>query len=83
MKAGEALPRTYSREEPLRYLQYCRRKYRETIGALSVEQAYRLCLFLRGELLFAELLLYSMRHVHEYAAQPHMFLGQWAGISTR
>jgi hypothetical protein len=69
MKAGEVLPRTYTREELLSYLQYCRRKYRETIGALSFEQAYRLRLFPWGELPFAELLLYNMRHVQEYAAQ--------------
>jgi hypothetical protein len=42
MKAGEVLPRTYTREELLGYLQCCRRKCQETIGALSVEQAYRL-----------------------------------------
>ena len=45
MDAGEVLPRTYTREELLGYLEYCRRKCQETIGALSHEQAYRLCRF--------------------------------------
>jgi hypothetical protein len=83
MEAGEILPRTYTREELLGYLDYCRRKCQETIGALSNEQAYRLCRFAWGELSFAELQLYSLRHVQEHAAQLHMFLGQRAGKSTR
>ena len=35
MEAGESLPRTYTREELLRYREYCRRKCQETIVALS------------------------------------------------
>lgn len=76
MNAGEVLPRTYTREELLHYLEYCRRRCQETIGALTDEQAYRMCRFPWGELPFAELLLYTMRHVQEHAAQLHMFLGQ-------
>ena len=76
MNAGEVLPRTYTREELLHYLEYCRRRCQETIGALTDEQAYRVCRFPWGELPFAELLLYTMRHVQEHAAQLHMFLGQ-------
>ena len=82
MNAGEALPRTYTREELLHYLEYCRRRCQETIGALTDEQAERLCWFPWGELPFAELLLYSMRHVQEHAAQLHMFLGQQTGKSA-
>jgi len=82
MEAGEVLPRTYTREELLRYLEDCRRKCQATIGALSNEQADRLCRFAWGELPFAELLLYTMRHVQEHAAQLLMFLGQQAGEST-
>jgi uncharacterized damage-inducible protein DinB len=76
MEAGEVLPRTYSREELLGYLDHCRQRCQETIDALSVEEAYRLCQFPWGELPFAELLLYTMRHVQEHAAQLLMFLGQ-------
>ena len=79
MDADEVLPRVYTREELLSYLEYCRRKCQETIGALSTEQAYRLCRFSWGELPFAELQLYNLRHVQEHGAQLHLFLGQQAG----
>jgi len=82
MNEGESLPRTYTREELLRYLKYCRRKCQETIGAMSNEQASRLCRFGWGELSFAELQLYNLRHVMEHGAQLRMFLGQQAGKST-
>jgi DinB family protein len=83
MESGEVLPRTYTRAELLGYLEYCRRKCQETIGALSTEQAYRLCRFTWGELPFAELQLYSLRHVQEHGAHLRMFLGQQAGKSTQ
>lgn len=83
MQAGEVLPRTYTRAELLGYLEHCRRHCRETIDALSTEQANRLCQFPWGELPFAELQLYNLRHVQEHAAQLHLFLGQQSGKSTR
>ena len=83
MEAGEALPRIYTRSELLGYLEYCRGKCQETIAALSTEQASRLCRFAWGELTFAELQLYNLRHVQEHGAQLRMFLGQQAGKSTR
>lgn len=82
MEAGETLPRTYTRQELLDYLESCRRKCQETIGGLSTNQAYRLCRFPWGELPFGELLMYTMRHVQEHGAQLHMFLGQQARKST-
>ena len=82
MEANESLPRTYAREELLGYLEFCRQRCRETIETLTVEEAQRLCRFPWGELPYAELLLYTMRHVQEHAAQLHMFLGQQAGQST-
>jgi len=82
MEADEVLPRTYTREELLHYLEFCRGKCQETISALSNEQAYRLCRFAWGELPFAELQLYSLRHVQEHGAQLRMFLGQQAGKSA-
>jgi len=75
MEANEVLPRTYTREELLGYLKSCRQKCQETIADLSVEQAYRVCRFPWGEVPFAELLLYTMRHVQEHAAQLHLLLG--------
>lgn len=78
MEANEVLPRVYTREELLGYLKTCRQKYRQTILELSTEQAYRVCRFPWGELPFAELLLYTMRHVQEHTAQLHLFLGNHA-----
>jgi hypothetical protein len=82
MEAGEALPRVYTRAELLRYLDICRHRCRETIGALTAEQAARLCRFSWGELSFAELQLYNLRHVQEHGAHLGMFLGQQAGQAT-
>ncbi len=76
MEANETLPRTYTRAELLGYLEICRQRCQETISSLTVEQAYRVCRFPWGELPFAELLLYTMRHVQEHAVQLHLFLGQ-------
>ena len=78
MQAGETLPRTYTRAELLGYLADCRQRCQATIETLSQEEAYRLCKFPWGEVPFAELLLYTMRHVQEHAGQLHMFLGQQA-----
>ncbi len=78
MEAGETLPRTYSRDELLGYLESCRDKCRETIMKLTPEGARRPCRFPWGELPYGELLLYNLRHVQEHAAQLHLFLGQRA-----
>lgn len=76
MEDGEVLPRVYSKAELTGYLEYCRRKTQETILSLTTEQAARLCRFPWGEVPYGELLLYSLRHVQEHAAQLHLFLGQ-------
>lgn len=78
MQAGETLPRVYTREELLGYLALCRQRCQATIDALTQEEAYRLCKFPWGEVPFAELQLYSLRHVQEHAGQLQMFLGQQA-----
>lgn len=78
MEAGESLPRTYTREELLGYLDDCRQRCRETISGMTPEQANRLCHFPWGEVPFAELQLYNLRHVQEHGAQLRMFLGQQA-----
>jgi hypothetical protein len=82
MEANETLPRVYKREELLGYLDYCRQRCQETICGLSVEAARRLCRFSWGEVTFAELQLYNLRHVQEHGAQLRMFLGQRAGKSA-
>lgn len=76
MEANETLPRVYSREELLGYWALCRERCEATVLGLSAEQAQRLCRFAWGEVPFAELQLYTMRHVQEHAAQLHLFLGQ-------
>ena len=82
MEAGEVLPRLYTRDELLGYLAECRRRCEATIAALTPDAAQRLCRFPWGELPFAELQLYSLRHVQEHAAQLNLFLGQQAGASV-
>jgi hypothetical protein len=82
MDEGEVLPRTYSRQQLLDYLQHCRQRCRETIEAMTPEQANQLCRFPWGEIPYAELQLYNLRHVQEHAAQLHLFLGQHAGKSS-
>jgi hypothetical protein len=51
------------------------------IEALTDETAQRRCRFPWGELSFAELQLYNMRHIQEHAAQLNLFLGQ-NGVSA-
>jgi hypothetical protein len=82
MEADETLPRTYTRAELLGYLDHCRRQCHAVIGALTQEDAYRMCSFGWGEVPFGELMLYVMRHVQEHAAQLHLFLGRQAEQSS-
>lgn len=83
MEPNETLPRTYTRDELLGYLAYCRERCREIITGMTAEQANRLCRFPWGELPFAELQLYNLRHMQEHGAQLRMFLGQQARQPTR
>lgn len=90
MQDGETLPRVYTRAELLGYLQLCRQRCRETVLAMTTEQARRNCRFPWGELPFAELQLYSLRHVQEHGAQLRLFLGQqrgqaasWVGLPSK
>ena len=71
----------FSRDELLTYLEHGRAKCRETIDNLSGQSAERVCVFTWGEVIFAALLLYNLRHVQEHAAQLSMLLGQNTGWS--
>jgi hypothetical protein len=73
---GPMPERAYTKDELQAYLDDCRRKCQATIEALTGEAAHRRCQFPWGEVTFAELLLYNMRHVQECAAQLSLFLGQ-------
>ena len=76
------LARPYSRDELQTYLDHCRQKCRATFEALTDEKANQRCEFPWGEeVSFAELQLYSMRHVQEHAAQLSLHLGQ-KGVSA-
>lgn len=79
--AGIIPEKPYPREELLAYLRYCRAKCQSTLAALIDESAQRRCRFGWGEVSFAELQLYSMRHVQEHATQLSLFLGQ-QGVSA-
>ncbi|MFN2137794.1 MAG: DinB family protein, partial [Candidatus Promineifilaceae bacterium] len=79
---GPLPEKPYTKEELLAYLDTCRKKCRSTILETSDEEARRPCSFGWGEVSFFELLLYTMRHVQEHAAQLSLFLGQQAGPDT-
>lgn len=69
-------PVPYTKEETKVYLKYCRQKCHDTIFALTPESAGRVCDFPWGQMTFAELLLYSMRHVQHHTAQLNLILRQ-------
>jgi uncharacterized damage-inducible protein DinB len=77
--AGLYPERPYTRDELQAYLDHGRQKCRATLEALTDEQAGQQCKFHVGEMSFAELLVYTMRHVQEHASQLAMILGQRTG----
>ena len=79
--AGIIPDKPFSRDELLTYLEHGRAKCRETIESLTGQMAERVCVFPWGEVTFAALLLYNLRHVQEHAAQLGMLLGQKTGWS--
>jgi uncharacterized damage-inducible protein DinB len=76
---GPLPERPYTKDELQAYLDYGRNKCQATIEALTDEAAQRHCRFGWGEVSFAELLLYNMRHVQEHASQLSLMLGQKVG----
>ena len=73
---GPLPERPYTKDQLQAYLEDCRRKCQATIESTTDEEAQRLCQFGWGEVSFAELLLYTMRHVAGHAAQLNLMLGQ-------
>jgi hypothetical protein len=73
---GPIPERPYTKEELQAYLHDCRNRCRATIETMTDEEAQRRCRFGWGEVSFAELLLYNMRHVQGHAAQLNLLLGQ-------
>jgi hypothetical protein len=76
---GRLPERPYSKDALLAYLEHGRAKCRRTIEALTDEQANRRFSFSWGEVSFAELLLYNMRHVQDHAGEVSCLLGQALG----
>jgi len=76
---GPVPEKPYTKDELQAYLDGCRKKCQATIEAMTDEEAQRRCRFGWGEVSFAELLLYTMRHVVGHAAQLNLFLGQQTG----
>jgi hypothetical protein len=74
--AGLLPERPYAKNELLEYLSHCRSKCRATIEALTAERADRRLHVRWGDITFAELLLYNMRHVQHHAAQLNLLLRQ-------
>jgi hypothetical protein len=75
----------YTKEELHAYLVNLRQRCQATIAGLSDEQAHQEVTFpwIAGHpISFFELLLYTMRHVQEHAAQLNLFLGQNATEET-
>ena len=78
---GPIPERPYMKDELQAYLNDCRQKCQATIEALTEEAAQRRCRFGWGEVSFAELLFYNMRHVVGHAAQLNLLLGQKTGLA--
>lgn len=78
---GPVPERAYTKVELLGYLERGRRECQATIETLTDEATQRVCRFGWGEVSFAELLLYTLRHAQEHAAQLSPALAQKAGYS--
>jgi hypothetical protein len=76
---GPLPERPYTKAELMSYLGECRKRCQATIESMTDKEAQRRCRFGWGEVSFAELLLYNMRHVQGHAAQLNLLLGQRAG----
>jgi DinB superfamily len=76
---GPLPERAYTKAELQSYLEDCRKRCQATIESTTDEAAQRRCRFGWGEVSFAELLLYNMRHVQGHAAQLSLVLGQKVG----
>ncbi len=76
--SGTLPERVYTKAEILGYLEYERAKSRETIQTLTDERMHVSWRFpwWREAMSLGEVLLFTMRHVQEHAAQLGLLLGQ-------
>ena len=77
------IPRTYSKDELQKYLQYCREKLRAVINDLTEESANRTQKFGANDLDLVEVLLQNMRHVQHHTAQLNLILRQKTDSAPR
>jgi uncharacterized damage-inducible protein DinB len=75
--------RPYTKQELGTYLQHCREKCHSILANFTEDQARRVCQYGSLRLTFAELMLYSMRHVQHHAAQLNLLLRQHTGSAPR
>ena len=81
--AGRLPDRPFTKHELQDYLQHGREKCQTTVRGLTDDRAADLCRFSWGEVRFAELLLYNMRHVQHHAAQLNLILRQATDSAPR
>ena len=74
--SGAMPDRTYSKEELLAYLQFCRNKCHDLIANLTDEVAHSRWVNPYKNYSVFEVLLYNMRHVQHHAAQLNLLLRQ-------
>ncbi len=79
--SGRMPSRPFTRDELRSYLEHGRNKCRAAIENLTDEAARQPCGFYWLKMSFAELLLYTLRHVQEHGGQLGLFLGQ-QGVSV-
>ena len=72
---GNTVPvRTYTRDELLSYIAYCRERVRDVVLPLTDAQAEEIVP--RAGMTFAEFLVRNVAHTQEHASQLSLFLGQ-------
>jgi hypothetical protein len=81
--AGVLPDRVYTQHQLLIYLDHCQKKSRECISALTEESVARVCHLVWGDVSYLELLLDTLRHIQEHAAQLNLYLGQARGNPSR
>ncbi|MEA2562916.1 MAG: hypothetical protein QOH06_4420 [Acidobacteriota bacterium] len=81
--AGILPDRPYTKDEMLSYLEHGRRKAQETLAALTDEKCRQRAKFDWLDANFAELVLYSIRHVQHHAAQLNLILRQKTDSAPR
>jgi hypothetical protein len=72
-----ALPeQPYTKEQVIAYMNLCRERCQSAIETMTDEKAQQRCVYEWMEPAYLELMMYTMRHVQEHAAQLSLILGQ-------